>query len=278
MTLFLSIIFGIIQGITEFLPISSSGHLGLFANLTGHDAEGVLQFIVLLHLGTLVAVVAVYWRDILGIVPAFFTMCGKFFRGERKWENYTLNERLSLLLLIGTLLLIPAAFLEGYIEAAMTSLIFVGAALMVNGLILFVSDRVSKGKLDLESLKIRHGFIVGLIQFVAIIPGISRSGSTITGGLFAGMTRETAVKFSFLLSIPAIAGACVFKLPEFFAESSDSGQMAIYLVGAAVAAIVGFFAIKLLVYIAKRTNFTMFAYYCWAVGAAAIVVGVVKLT
>ncbi|MCL2212433.1 MAG: undecaprenyl-diphosphate phosphatase [Oscillospiraceae bacterium] len=284
MTLFYSILYGIIQGITEFLPISSSAHLAIMHHITGLDPNANLAFDILLHVGTLVAVLSVYFKEILALIPAFFTLIAKFCRGlfkrdteYLKFSNYTVNERLALLLIIATAPLALAVFdfVDGINTFARGSLIFIGAALFVNGFILFVSDRVARAKYDLETVRPRHALVVGLAQFIAIIPGLSRSGTTITGGLFAGMDRATAVKFSFLMSIPAIIGASIMELPAFFRNIPGTQELAIYMAGAVAAAIVGFFAIKLLQYIAKKANFTMFAYYCWAVGLGVVVWGVV---
>ena len=276
MTLFLAFFYGIIQGVSEFLPISSSGHLVLGYHITGLDAESFLAFDILLHVGTLVAVIFVYFKDIAALFPAFFTMIKKVCTGHLKFADYTVNERLVILLIIATapLALAVLPFMSG-LNAVRGSLIFVGAALIVNGFILFVSDRISRAKHNIETLKPRHAVVAGLCQFLAIVPGLSRSGTTITGGLFAGMDRATAVKFSFLMSIPAIIGASVMHLPDFFREVPSMSNLVIYLIGAVVAAIVGFFAIKLLQYIAKKSNFTMFSYYCWTVGAIALVWGLI---
>ncbi|MBE6543896.1 MAG: undecaprenyl-diphosphate phosphatase [Ruminococcaceae bacterium] len=273
MTLFEAILFGIIQGLTEFLPVSSSGHLALFQNILGmEDPERLVAFNVLLHLGTLVAVFIMYWKDILPLIPAFFTLMGKVFKGKFKFSEYTYNERFVLLIIIATIPLLPAALLEDKISFIAGYLSVVGAILVINGGVLLYSDKLSRGNLTIGEANGKNALFIGMFQaFAALLPGLSRSGSTITGGLLSGFDRQSAVKFSFIMSLPAIAGACVLKLPKLFEETESMGQLGIYAVGAVVAAIVGLLAMKLLTYISKKSNFKGFAYYCFAAGILAIV-------
>ena len=281
MTLSFSILSGIIQGLAEFLPISSSGHLSIFQNVFGmSDGGAITAFNVLLHAGTLIAVFIVYWRDIFALVPAFFTLCGKILRGKLSFRHYNANERLLVLMVIATLPLIFIALtgLDDYLEAVNGCLWAIGAILIFNGFVLLLSDRVGKQNRDISELKPLPALGVGLCQMCALLPGLSRSGSTITGGLLTGLRREDAVKFSFLLSIPAILGACVLELPELFAGETavSAGQWGIYLAGAGVAALVGIGAMKLLQYISKKANFSGFSFYCFAIGAFAIVFDLIK--
>lgn len=276
MTIWESIFYGIVQGLAEFLPISSSGHLAIFQSVFGAgDPDANISFNILLHLGTLIAVFFVYWRDIAQLICSFFTLCGKLLRGNFKFSSYTENERFVILVLIATLPLIPAALIEGYISALSSYIIIVGVILLFNAFLLFFSDKMARGNKTLGEVKPRNALIVGLCQMLATLPGLSRSGSTITGGLTQGFERPLAVKFSFILSIPAILGACVLKLPEFFktAASEGSEQFLIYLAGALVAALVGVAAMKLLNYISKKSNFRIFSYYCVAAGLFAIIWG-----
>ncbi|MBQ8381999.1 MAG: undecaprenyl-diphosphate phosphatase [Clostridia bacterium] len=277
MTIWESIFYGIVQGVAEFLPISSSGHLAIFQSVFGAgDPDANISFNILLHLGTLIAVFIVYWRDIVQLIRAFFSLCAKLIRGNFKLSSYSENERFVIFILIATLPLIPAALIEGYISALSSYIIVVGAVLLLNAVLLFFSDKMAKGNKTLGEVKPRNALAVGLCQLLATVPGLSRSGSTITGGLTQGFERPLAVKFSFILSIPAILGACVLKLPDFFetvaAESSE--QLLIYLAGALVAALVGIAAMKLLTYISKKSNFRTFSYYCVIAGIFAIVWGI----
>ncbi len=277
MSIWEAIFYGIVQGIAEFLPISSSGHLAIFQSVFGtSDPDANISFNVLLHLGTLIAVFFVYWKDIWQLICAFFTLCGQLFRGNFKFSTYSENERFVILILIATLPLLPAALLDSYIGFLSSSVIAVGVILLFNAVLLFFSDKLAKGNKTLGEVKPRNAIAVGLCQMIAILPGLSRSGSTITGGLFQGFERPLAVKFSFILSIPAILGACVLELPDFFRTATTEGstQLLIYLAGAAVAGLTGVGAMKLLTYISKKSNFRMFSYYCIAAGLFAITWGV----
>lgn len=276
MTIWESIFYGIVQGLAEFLPISSSGHLAIFQSVFGAgDPDANISFNVLLHLGTLIAVFFVYWRDIARLICSFFTLCGKLLRGNFKFSSYNENERFVILVLIATLPLVPAALIEGYISALSSYIIIVGVILLLNAVLLFFSDSMARGNKTLGEVKPRNAIVVGLCQMLATLPGLSRSGSTITGGLTQGFERPLAVKFSFILSIPAILGACVLKLPDFFetAASEGSEQLLIYLAGALVAALVGVAAMKLLTYISKKSNFRIFSYYCVGAGLFAVIWG-----
>ncbi len=278
MTVWQSILYGIIQGLTEFLPVSSSGHLALFQALFDTDCgESSLSFSVLLHLGTLIAVFIVYSKDIWELIVSFFTLIGKLFKGKCRMSELTLGEKNVIFVIIATLPLVPAALLSGYVEVLSSYIWVIGIILCINAVMLYFSDKIGKGDLPPDSVKPRNALAVGLVQMIAVLPGLSRSGSTITAGLAQGYERPYAVKFSFILSIPAILGACILELPDFIAEtanSGDSSQMLIYLTGAFVAMLVGIFAMKLLQLISKKSNFRIFSYYSAAVGILAIVLGI----
>lgn len=268
-----AIIYGIIQGIAEFLPISSSGHLALTQNFFGTDTEHGFAFNIALHLATLLSVCVVFRKDVLALIKGSFSLVKKLFTGRIK-EGLESGERLFLMLCVATLPLIPVKLLglDETVEAISSVSWIIGALLIFNGAMLFVSDRLKQTDLSAE----RGGYLrplgVGVVQaLVGIMPGISRSGSTITGGRIFGFSREEAVRFSFLMSIPAILGACVTELPDLFSEGMSIDMLLPILVGAAVAAIVGFFAIKLLQYISKNKGFAVFSVYCVIIGVAAIV-------
>ena len=281
MKLSFAVLSGVIQGIAEFLPISSSGHLAIFQNVFGmSDGSAITSFNVLLHAGTLLAVFIVYWRDILALIPAAFSLCGKLIHRKFGFRHYDENERLLVLMVIATLPLVAIALLglDDYLEKVNGCLWAIGLILIINGVVLLLSDRVGKQDTAIGELKGRRVLGVGLCQMCALLPGLSRSGSTITGGLLSGLRRTDAVKFSFMLSIPAILGACVLELPDLFsAENAASGaQWGIYLAGAAVSAVVGILSMKLLQYISKKANFSYFSFYCFAVGAFAVVFDIIR--
>lgn len=278
MTLLESIFYGIIQGLAEFLPISSSGHLAIFHALFGSSGDENLAFDVLLHLGTLIAVFIVYHKDIWQLIVSFFTLIGKLFHGKFHFSDYNEGERFVIFVLIATIPLIPAAILDNLIAALSGYLWAVGLILVFNAVMLFFSDRFATGSKGLEETKPKNALIVGISQMFAVLPGLSRSGTTITVGLTQGFDRTFAVKFSFILSIPAILGACVLELPDFITTvgSEDPTMLMIYLAGALTAGIVGVAAMKLLQLIAKKSSFRIFSYYCLAVGLFAIVYSIVR--
>jgi len=265
-----AVLYGIIQGLTEFLPVSSSGHLAIAHGLFGGGETDRFTFDILLHLATLVAVFIVYWRDIFPLVPACFRVIGKVFRGKFRLSEYDEHERLFVYLVLATLPLAAAVFLNDKVELLGLYPKIVGGILIFNGLVLFLSDMIGKGDKALPEMKPKNALTVGLCQLLAIVPGLSRSGSTITGGRLCGFTREFAVKFSFLLSIPAILGANVFEIPEMIKSPVPSSDIPAYALGMLAAAVTGILAMKLLSYVSKKSNFRIFSYYCVAVGLVAI--------
>ncbi len=270
-----AILYGIIQGLTEFLPVSSSGHLAMIQNMTGFgEGMDVTAFNVLLHLGTLAAVAIVYYKDIVGLICAFFSLCKKIFSGKFKLSDCSTHEKLVVYIVIATLPLIPMILVEDYLEMVSGYLVIIGALLIFNGLVLMVSDRLARRCGSIDEMKPKNAILIGICQAFALLPGISRSGSTITGGLLNGLDRSEAVRFSFLLSIPAILGSAVVKLPDLFTESLEAETLLVYMLGAAVSAVVGICAIKLLGYISKKSNFSIFSYYCFAAGVVAVAWGI----
>ncbi|MBR5515904.1 MAG: undecaprenyl-diphosphate phosphatase, partial [Clostridia bacterium] len=264
---------GIIQGLAEFLPISSSGHLSLFQNFFGMK-DIPMTFDILLHLGTLAAVFIVYRKDIFPLFPAFFTMIGKVLKGKFKFKEATVHERMVLMVIIATIPLVLIVPFTDYIDLIGKSNIAIGCILIFNGIMLFVSDRLASGKINLENAKVKHAIVPGIFQMFAVLPGLSRSGSTITGGLTQGFNREFAVKFSFIMSIPAILGAAVTDIPDVISGSIDASQMLPFLFGTLVAFASGIGAMKLLIYISKKSNFRIFSVYCVIVGIIIVVLDV----
>lgn len=272
MGIFEAIIYGIIQGIAEFLPISSSGHLALAQNFFGTQAESGFTFNIALHLATLVSVCIVFRNDVLMLIKGFFSLAKKVFTGKLK-QGLDSGERLFLMLCVATLPLIPVKLLglDNAVEALSGISWAIGILLIINGTMLVVSDRLKSKNVTAENGGFMRPIGVGIMQaLIGILPGISRSGSTITGGRVFGYSREEAVRFSFLMSIPAILGACVTELPDMFEEGVSASMLVPVLAGAVTAAVVGFFAIKLLQYLSKNKSFTFFAVYCIIIGAVAI--------
>ena len=276
MTYFSAIFLGLIQGIAEFLPISSSGHLAFFQNVMGiANGEENMFFDVLLHLGTLVAVFVAYWSEIKALILEFFTMIGvrKLPKGQKPDR---LSRRMILFIILGTLPLFLVLPVKDRVEGLYSNAIFIGCAFLITGLLLFLSDWLNHGNKDIKSASILDVLIVGVGQALATVPGISRSGTTISAGLSRGFGREFAVKFSFLLSIPAVLGANILSLIDAIQEGIDWSLMPMYLAGVAVAAISGYLAIRLLKYISQKGSFGGFCYYCWGIGLVTLILSLVK--
>ena len=271
MSLLSSILLGLIQGIAEFLPISSSGHLAIAEHLLGMSGATEIPefFDVLLHLGTLAAVFVAYWDDIRDMIVEFFC-------GVRDLARHTTPtpvppaRRLILLIIVGTLPLFIILPIKDLVEGLADNMYFVAAALIVTGFLLFASDRVKKGRRTEKSARLTDVLVVGVAQAIATCPGISRSGTTITAGCFVCFERKFAVRYSFLMSIPAILGANILSIKDAM-DTVVVSEIPVYLVGVAVSAIVGYACIRLLKMIADKGKFGAFAYYCWAVGALTLI-------
>ena len=278
MTFLSSVILGLIQGITEFLPISSSGHLAIAEHLLGMGGSVEIPgfFDVLLHLGTLLAVFVAYWSDIREMIL-------EFFRGVSDLAHHTTPNpppaarRLILLIIVGTLPLFAVLPIKDLVEGLADNMYFVAFALLVTGVLLFASDRVRKGHKTERSATMKDILIIGIGQAIATCPGISRSGTTITAGCLVGLDRRFAVRYSFLMSIPAILGANILSIADVVKDGGVIvSEIPVYLVGVAVAAVSGYFCIRLLKMIAEKGKFGFFAYYCWAVGALTLILQIVS--
>ncbi len=271
MTYLMSIVLGFVQGVAEFLPISSSGHLSIFQNWFGLEEPDNL-FNVLLHFATLIAVCAVYWRDIVEMIKEFFRGVAALTNRKDDHGPVPPARRLVMMVILGTLPLLLVLPIEDKVESLGSSNLFVGIALLFTGVILFVSDRMAKGKKTARTATVKDALLVGCAQAVAVVPGLSRSGCTIAAGMAVGFERSFAVRFSFLLSLPAVLGATLLKVIDVAQEGIDTALLPIYLVGMIVAGVVGYFSIRLVNMLAQKNKFGRFAYYCWAMGLAAIVV------
>jgi undecaprenyl-diphosphatase len=270
-----AIILGIVQGLTEFLPISSSAHLVLvppLINVTYSSPAQALAFDTLLHFGTLAAVVAYFWREIVSIIIGLVSSILDIFRGKFKIGlKEDSSKRLAWLLIIGT---IPAALagvlLNKQFEALFNNYAAVGFFLLITGVLLWAAERVKSGHKEVKNVSFKNALAIGIFQAFAIAPGISRSGATISAGLFSGLERELAARYSFLLAIPAIAGAALVQVKDIGAgfETNTAALIAGFL----AALIVGFLAIKLLLKIIRERTLMVFAYYCWIVGAATLII------
>ena len=275
MTAFHSFLLGLIQGAAEFLPISSSGHIAIAQNLLHLDAEIPEFFDILLHLGTLLAVFVAYWRDIVEIIVEFFRGIGDIAH-HRTPTPVPPARRTILLMIIASLPLFGVLPLRKAVRGLTDNMLFVGLALIVTGFMLFICDLARKGRKTASNASMLDVIIVGIGQLIATLPGISRSGMTIATGCFVGFDREFAVRFSFLLSIPAVLAANVLSLVESLGVGIDASQIPVYLVGVVTAAVVGYLCICLLKRIARNGRFGIFAYYCWAVGLFTLVMNIIR--
>lgn len=262
---------GVIQGLTEFLPVSSSGHLVLFQNLFGLT-EPEIYFDIAVHVGTLVAICVFFYKDLKGIAAALFSTSTWNIRKGGFGENLTQKPELKLFLLIlaGT---VPTAFigllLRPIAPKIFSSVPLVGVMLLVTGLLLWLTRLLKRGGRIAGRITVWDAVYIGIIQGLAIFPGISRSGATIAVGLFRGLDRETAARYSFLLSIPAILGALVLELGH--TPASDFPPVRVVLLGAFIAAAVGYVALTILVHLVKKGDLHYFAPYCWVLGLVTIV-------
>lgn len=280
MTYITSVLMGVLQGVAEFLPISSSGHLALFQHFFGGEnyEETQMFFTVLLHLGTLISVFIYYWRDVLDLIREFFLGVVALFsrRGSHERQTPPPARRMVLLIIVATLPLFLILPIKDEVEAAMNNATFVSAALLATGFILYFSDRMARGKKTAKTAALLDALLVGFAQALGTLPGISRSGSTISAGMLRGFDRTFAVRFSFLMSMPAVLGANILTLKDVIETGTFHMELLpVYLVGTVVAAVVGYFAIRLVNLLANKGKFGAFAWYCWIVGAASLVAGFV---
>ncbi len=271
MTYLLSALLGIVQGVAEFLPISSSGHLTLLQYYFGmEEADTLLN--ILLHFATLLAVCVAYRQDIVEMIVEFFAILKDIFSNEDIPADQPAPpaRRMVFFIILGTLPLFAILPLDGMIESFGNHPQFVSCALLVTGTLLFLADRSKEGKKTIKSMTVKDALLIGLAQGCATIPGLSRSGCTIAAGLALGLERNFAVRFSFLLSLPAVAGATILKIVDMLGENFDTALLPIYGLGMLIAFVVGFFSIQLVKLLAKKGKFGAFAYYCWTAGSLSL--------
>lgn len=268
----IGIVIGVVQGLTEFLPVSSSAHLVFMHELTGFAPN--LAFDTILHIGTLIAVVVYFWNDVMMMIRSFASSLmdiprHQFIKGIREDQF----KKLAWFIIIGSIPAGLAAFLfKDLFESLFSNITAVGFFLVITGFLLWGSEKVSKRisrKADLKEMSIKTSLLIGTAQAFAIAPGISRSGSTISTGLFLGLERELAARFSFLLSIPAILGAALVQINEI--SSGFDTNTGAFIAGLIAAAISGYLAIKLMLKLIKEKSLMIFAYYCWIIGALALI-------
>ena len=286
MSLLKAIILGIVQGVTEFLPISSSGHLSLFQHFLGVGGEGSLLFSVLLHLGTLIAVFIVFYKTIFELVVDFFGLIKDIFTGNFKFKNLEGKKKMLVMFVFSCLplllLLLPVGndmklmdWLGGFAED--DSILLEGFMFIITGCLLLTSTYISKKKTLTREVGTKDAFAVGLAQaFAAGFPGISRSGSTISTGMICGVSKENMVEYSFILGIPAILVANVVELKDAV-EMGAELELLPTIVGVIVAAVVGVACIKLLQWILKKDMWKYFGIYCLIIGVFTVISSIIGL-
>ncbi|WP_296566581.1 undecaprenyl-diphosphate phosphatase [Ruminococcus sp.] len=275
----------VLQGLTEFLPVSSSGHLSLYQHFTGNSGEGALMFSAILHLGTLVAVFIAFRKDILALIKELGNIFKDIFKRRFTLKNMNPERRMIVMIILSCFCLAPFVIFKDWFESIAEdgSVFAEGLCFLYTSAILFMSDRCTKGEKKAGDITYKDSVTVGLFQGVALLPGVSRSGSTISAGLFSGFSRETSVKYSFILGIPVIFLSCLMEILEYFKNTIDSnvvndksvGFMNCF-VGFVVAAAVGVLAIKLVNWLVKTDRFKVFALYTFVLGCVVLVVSFIE--
>lgn len=280
-----ALLMGLIQGATEFLPVSSSGHLAIFKQVFKMELDTGNYFDVMLHMGTLAAIIVVMHEDIWGILREFWGMLVTVFanlvvfikrrRGDNRYTYFKVvnssYRKLVLMVLVST---VPTGILgivgDELVERASQTLWVVGLCLVLTAVLLFLADRHPYGKIRVKDATYSSAFIMGIAQGVATMPGLSRSGTTITTGLLLGYNKKLAVKYSFIMSIPAIAGAMVVKFGDLKNEALGSANLPGYILGTLVAFGVGVLCLKFMLKLIRSKRYIGFAIYCLVIGLAVI--------
>ncbi|MBQ5319975.1 MAG: undecaprenyl-diphosphate phosphatase [Oscillospiraceae bacterium] len=278
MTILEAILQGIVQGLTEFLPVSSSGHLSLFQHFFGLDGENAVTMTIILHLGTLVAVFVAFWDKIKKLIIEAFRLLGDLFTGKFKWKEMNPERRMIMMIIVSILPLFGFYIFKDFFDnlASDEDIIVEGFAFLYTSALLFCSTRAKKYNCyTAGETTVKNALIIGAFQGVALTPGISRSGSTICSALFTGMKREDAVEYSFILGIPVIlAGAFVklFDLTDSAAEELKANLVPL-AISFVISAIAGYLAIRLIKAMVVNDKFRIFAWYTLVLGIAVISLG-----
>ncbi len=267
MTYINAIVLGIVQGLAEFLPISSSGHLTILQHFFGIEGDSIVIFTILMHVGTLAAVFIIYWSDIWALIKELFITIWDLVR----FKGLRLNERpirkLGVMIIVAS---IPTAIIglgfQDLFESFYQTLIPTGVGLILTGFLLWIAERPRKQGKGIEDMSWAHAVIIGTMQGIAITPGISRSGSTLFGGLITGLDRAFAVEFAFLISIPSVIGSLLLE-SDGAMQSVVSNNMGPIVVGFFCSLISGIFAIKVMITIVRKYSLRYFSIYVWIVGA-----------
>lgn len=275
MSYFEAIILGLVQGLAEFLPISSSGHLALLQQAFGIHEDKVLLFAVLLHVGTLISVFIVYWKDIWELIVELCLTIRDLCTGKGLRLAERPIRKLGVMIIVAT---IPTAIIglvfSDFFDSLYNSVIPIGVGLIITGFLLIFAEKKGEGNSGIQQMNFRNAIFIGLVQGVAICPGISRSGSTLFGSLICNLDRKFAVKFVFLISIPSILGSAVLEAPAALEAGVTAAEVGPVLVGMLVAAVSGLVAIKTMIKIVSDKKLSYFSYYVWVLGLFVVLYGI----
>lgn len=286
MSIIQAILLAIVQGITEFIPVSSFGNLSILEHLLGVERGPELLYETMLHLGTVFAVLYVFRNDVRKIIAEAIGICGDlignlhlYIQNRKQNEHYRYAKiisnsyrKLTILILIS---MIPSGMLgftaRTFVSMTMNSPLFAGVGILITGVVLIVVDFSNAGGYKgVQEASYEHAMWMGIFQGLAVFPGFSRSGLTISAGLLSGLNRKFAVKYSYLISIPAIIGAFFVELPAFAAEEMTLGLGFTYVFGMLIAGFVGIFTIRFMLKLVNKIKFRYFAYYCFIIGLAGL--------
>lgn len=271
MTYLQAIILGLVQGLAEFLPVSSSGHLALLQYFFKVETDNVLLFTVLLHLGTLVSVFIIYWKDIVELVIELCKTIKDICTGKGPRINSSPTRRMGFMIIVATIPTAIIGFLfQDFFASLYLSIVSIAIGLIFTGIILLIAEKMGKNDKDVMKMKWRHAILIGCMQGIAICPGVSRSGSTLFGGLITGLNREFAVKFAFLISIPSILGSLILEAPDAINQGADMAMLGPIIAGVAVSTLSGIFAIKAMIKIVSNKRLIGFTIYVWLVSIAVL--------
>lgn len=277
MSIFDAILQGIIQGLTEFLPISSDGHLSIYQHFTGNYGENALVFTLMLHLGTLIAVLVTYRKVIFDLIIEAFSIVDDLLHKRLKSTKPSQVRMMIYMLVVTTLPLFGFVLIKDFITsfAEDSDIVVEGLCFLFTAALLFLASKCVKGKKEAKDMSVKDALTIGFFQGLAIMPGISRSGSTISTGLLLGYSKDFMVTFSFLLSIPAILGASVLEIPRAL-QAGMEYSWPVIIAGLISSAIVGFLAIRLIKYLVIKDKFIIFSYYTFALGIIVLVIGIIE--
>ena len=273
-----AILQGIVQGLTEFLPVSSSGHLSVVQHCFGIKGETGILFSIILHVATLLAVFIAFRKLVCDLIMEFFRAVKDLFTGKFKFNTNNPNRKMLYLIIISLVPLGVAFFIRDFYEglASDNDIVVEGVCFLITAVLMFLSERWNYGRKTALDLGVKDALLVGCVQAVAPMPGISRSGSTIAAGLFCGMERETAVQFSFIMGMPAVLGSAVVELKDVNAAAFANTSMLALICGFVTALVVGIAAIAMVKWLVASNKFKIFGIYLTILGVLVLGVGIAE--